>query len=223
MIDKPHHKAWLEANPHRSAEWLKDRLRDGFHVHHIDCDHENNDPDNLLLLDGVDHMRLHALPIGRELKRLARARLVYAAATNPRETEGWRVGAVCYALRQNGWGGYAISKVIAYCRGDQHLMSEPSVNMAAKKFAKQEGLEWPVNTPICLTCSSALAGRKRYSHRELGSGLQPFLSGGLPRRSMLLPICDLLAELGIRPANCTRGYTQTGKFKNACERPAKGA
>ena len=57
--DKEWHKAWLCAHPERSVEWLSDRLMDGFHIHHIDGDKGNNDPLNLVLIDGVDHMRLH--------------------------------------------------------------------------------------------------------------------------------------------------------------------
>jgi hypothetical protein len=47
-------------------KWLEDRLEDGFHVHHIDRNSKNNEPDNLVLIDGDDHMIMHALPIRRE-------------------------------------------------------------------------------------------------------------------------------------------------------------
>jgi hypothetical protein len=60
-----HQKAWLKANPHRSAAWLKERLADGFDIHHLDGNHENNDPLNLLLIEVMDHMRLHDLPLQR--------------------------------------------------------------------------------------------------------------------------------------------------------------
>lgn len=58
---KPHHLAWLETRAHRSAEWLRSRLRDGFDVHHMDGDHSNNDPANLVLIEHTDHMRLHGM------------------------------------------------------------------------------------------------------------------------------------------------------------------
>ena len=32
---------------------------EGFDVHHIDGDHDNNDPDNLVLIEHADHFRLH--------------------------------------------------------------------------------------------------------------------------------------------------------------------
>jgi len=55
-----YHEVWLAAHPDRTAEWLADRLRDGFHIHHIDGDWENNSPDNLALMEGLDHIRLHS-------------------------------------------------------------------------------------------------------------------------------------------------------------------
>jgi hypothetical protein len=64
-----HHLAWLMAHPHRSSEWLKNALKDGFDVHHMDGDHSNNDPSNLILIEHVDHMGLHG---GRTLGRLKR-------------------------------------------------------------------------------------------------------------------------------------------------------
>jgi hypothetical protein len=54
-----YHLAWLSAHPERTEEWLKERLRDGFHVHHIDGDHFNDDPKNLVLIESGDHMMLH--------------------------------------------------------------------------------------------------------------------------------------------------------------------
>ena len=60
-----YHHAWLTANKHRSKQWLQERLEDGFDIHHIDGNHENNDPLNLLLLECADHSRLHGLPFTR--------------------------------------------------------------------------------------------------------------------------------------------------------------
>lgn len=50
---------------------------EGFDVHHIDGNHENNDPQNLVLIEHTDHMMLHG---GRHLGRLK----PYTSAGRPR-------------------------------------------------------------------------------------------------------------------------------------------
>lgn len=54
-----HHIAWLLCHPHRGADWLRGMLCDGFQIHHIDGNHGNNDPQNLILVEWRDHARLH--------------------------------------------------------------------------------------------------------------------------------------------------------------------
>lgn len=43
---------------------------DGFAIHHIDGNHDNNEPSNLLLCDASDHMHLHGMPL-RDMARRA--------------------------------------------------------------------------------------------------------------------------------------------------------
>ena len=64
-----YHEIWLDAHPRRTREWLEDKIKDGFVIHHIDGDHENNDPRNLLLCEGSDHMMLHGMPLGEMARR----------------------------------------------------------------------------------------------------------------------------------------------------------
>jgi hypothetical protein len=59
MDIRKHHKAWLDAHPHRTLEWLKERTSDGFDIHHVDGDRENNAPENLVMIECSDHMMLH--------------------------------------------------------------------------------------------------------------------------------------------------------------------
>src|SRR5215472_8535600 len=59
-----YHWAWLAAHPERSERWLRDRLADGFDVHHADGDHFNNDPDNLVLIEVTDHAKVHEFEEG---------------------------------------------------------------------------------------------------------------------------------------------------------------
>jgi hypothetical protein len=64
----PYQQAWLGAHPERSEAWLREALANGFDVHHVDGNHENDAPENLVLIELADHRRLH----GGELKCLHR-------------------------------------------------------------------------------------------------------------------------------------------------------
>lgn len=59
-----YHLAWLEVHPGRSLAWLERQIADGFVIHHLDGNHDNDEPHNLVLIEGVDHMRLHAGKLG---------------------------------------------------------------------------------------------------------------------------------------------------------------
>ncbi len=54
-----YHYVWLSAHPERTEEWLRGILAQGFHVHHIDGCHSNDDPKNLVLIEAGDHMMIH--------------------------------------------------------------------------------------------------------------------------------------------------------------------
>ena len=54
-----HHLVWLNAHPERDIVWLECHLQDGFDVHHLDGNGVNNTPENLVLIECVDHLRLH--------------------------------------------------------------------------------------------------------------------------------------------------------------------
>ena len=55
-----HWYVWCEANA-KPIEWLKDKIQEGFDVHHIDGDKLNEDPSNLVLIWCGDHMMLHGM------------------------------------------------------------------------------------------------------------------------------------------------------------------
>lgn len=80
-----HHEIWLEAHPDRTADWLSDRLEDGFELHHVDGDRNNNAPDNLVLIEWRDHRRLHRMPEGRVYGKRGphRATLMLAERVGP--------------------------------------------------------------------------------------------------------------------------------------------
>jgi HNH endonuclease len=61
MSSRKHWDAWLEFHPNRDVEWLRRMIVEGFDVHHLDANRSNNHPDNLVLIESSDHMRLHGL------------------------------------------------------------------------------------------------------------------------------------------------------------------
>jgi hypothetical protein len=88
-----YHYAWLGSHPGRTEKWLRGMLKTGFQIHHLDHNHYNDDPANLVLMEGSDHFRVHGfikmsevLAKGKKLgakRKLERARLKYAAALPP--------------------------------------------------------------------------------------------------------------------------------------------
>lgn len=75
-----YHETWLAAHPYRTEAWLRERMAEGFDVHHIDGDHDNNVADNLMLIEHGDHMWLHGM--GKKLHRLR-------PKTGPRKNKPW--------------------------------------------------------------------------------------------------------------------------------------
>lgn len=67
MALQSYHKAWLSKHPERDARWLQTKLSEGFDVHHLDGDHSNDDPANLVLIESGDHADLHGIPLKRRL------------------------------------------------------------------------------------------------------------------------------------------------------------
>jgi len=129
-----HHQKWLEQHPERSAEWLRERLRDGFDVHHLDGDHGNNTPDNLVLIEHGDHMRLHGLKLdmSKALKnRQASERFV-------RDTEDPEA---IYALRRSGVDYDEIDK-LTYVWGSSRRRRMLRANVIAWRYAKANELPY---------------------------------------------------------------------------------
>jgi hypothetical protein len=122
-----HHFAWLMARPHRSSEWLKEKLSEGFDVHHLDGDHGNNAPENLVLIEHVDHMALHGM-CGRSLKRLSATR---RSGRSRKTYPNMKLGCDAYFKRQRTGDAW------------KSLGGRPAM-LAAKSYAAATGLSWPI-------------------------------------------------------------------------------
>lgn len=132
---QPYHYVWLSAHPERNKDWLQFMLKAGFDIHHLDGDHDNNAPENLVLIEHIDHMRLHevAAPFQRPKQivlhrrkqaRLEQGRLAYEAACEVLKTATYSSGIWLEAGRVSGVGHRA--------------------HVRAKEYAQEHGLQWPL-------------------------------------------------------------------------------
>lgn len=133
---KPHYEAWLSSHPDRTMAWLCERIADGFDIHHIDGDHGNNDPDNLLLVESADHMRIHGMDIR------GRAREAQRQKAEARLRTKMQKGETCYSMREAAmtWREIAIE---VYGQN----MPAKATNVA-KAYAAYHGLPWPVDVDV---------------------------------------------------------------------------
>lgn len=145
---KEHHYVWLKAHPGRDEEWIKTALHAGFDIHHIDGNHENDDPDNLILIELGDHQRIHN-------------GLVIDFHNSRRGKWGVRekrigLGDEAYTLRISGLKWRDIG--LRLYPDKSHSMAY-SINVA-KMYAEYHDKEWPIpHTDFC-TCSMCLKKRK---------------------------------------------------------------
>lgn len=139
---KAYHRVWLSVHPNRSEQWLLDRMADGFDIHHMDGDHSNNCPENLILIEHADHMRLHT---GADLfgdvdylKRVAKRWRRVRSLGADRQSEG------AFAYEQKaaapiGWGVVALR----FEKQFGARVSKQRVYGIARQYAHERGLLWP--------------------------------------------------------------------------------
>ena len=115
-----YHRAWLTAHLDRTEAWLRERLAEGFDIHHLDGNHSTNDPANLVLIEHVDHMRLHGG---------AAIRVFGATGKRGPQKSTLRKGRIAYDAVRNGarWSSL-----------HEHAVGH------ARAYAKHEGHPWPV-------------------------------------------------------------------------------
>lgn len=128
---KDYHYIWLSKHPHRTKEWLLKALKDGFDIHHLDGDHNNNCPENLVLIEHVDHIRLHGgqIEFGRmyekyknQIKAISRRLEIGGVSYSKKSTSSLRWEAVGLSLNINPT--YALK--------------------CAKEYAQYMQLPWPL-------------------------------------------------------------------------------
>lgn len=145
MSLKSYHRAWLEYHPCRTEAWLRERLSEGFHVHHVDRDHANESRENLVLIEAEDHMMIHGI-----------MRFSWRPSRGVRAEKKRLLGPEAYAYRRDnltwvGWKG----------------CSRPAAFLLARDYARDHGLEWPLpakqpypansNTPLLPATSETAA------------------------------------------------------------------
>ena len=117
-----YHLAWLSAHPTRDEKWLAAHLSGGFDIHHLDGDHENNDPQNLVLLESSDHMLLHGGRALRKIRGPSQKRLL--------------LGKYLYGARHAGQSWAEMGRILG-CTGS-------GVRSTAHDYARNFSLTWPV-------------------------------------------------------------------------------
>ena len=90
-----YHRLWLATHPSRTKTWLAERLKEGFDVHHADGDHKNDDPNNLVLIESVDHLKLHGMTLDRAAASTATRQAKVQREREAKE-QNFILGSFCY-------------------------------------------------------------------------------------------------------------------------------
>lgn len=121
------HIVWLKHHG-VEPEFLMQAVLNGFEIHHLDGDHDNNDPLNLVLIYDKDHYQLHGIYHDTKLNRTWQDVLAEQKAKITK-------GQIAYNLRTSGakWAEVAT----------QVSASIPNTMTMARRYAKLNSLAWP--------------------------------------------------------------------------------
>jgi hypothetical protein len=121
-----HWRAWLANHPSRTAEWLKEKIKDGFEIHHLEPG-DGDEPRNVILIDGQDHKMIHGAGLhgGKG----------YTEPSPERLERGKRA----YDLRVQGYSWRMVMAALNMPGG--------SAQYAAAVYAKTHSKPWPVGNP----------------------------------------------------------------------------
>jgi len=149
MSLKPHHQAWLNAHPNHNEVWMLTAISAGFDVHHVDQDKENNDPDNLLMIERDDHMKIHGM----------------VHFLNKKDNPSWdsyakriSLGESGYNMRSNtNMSWLEIAQKLGYKKDGQ------AINVT-KAYASYHKLQWPI--PHHAECKCRPCGNGNYASNK---------------------------------------------------------
>ena len=134
-----YHFVWLESHAYRSEAWLADKLKDGFDMHHLDGDHENNDPKNLVLIECSDHMTLH----GGGLCRITDKR--HKESNLKLRDQVATLGKLAYDRRLDGAKWREVAKELELFHSKNHLYPNGArATLLAKSYAHHHSKPWPI-------------------------------------------------------------------------------
>jgi len=135
---KDYHYVWLKAHPARSEDWLQNKLADGFDVHHLDGVKTNNDPGNLVLIDHLDHMKLHRSGGFNRMAKLTNIKGQWVEY-DPVQALKDKVsaGKIAYEFRNTGLLWREVGDKI-------ERNAQQAINLA-KKYAEYHNRAWPVS------------------------------------------------------------------------------
>lgn len=117
-------------------------LAQGFQVHHMDGNHFNDDPANLVLIEGSDHMRLHGMKTRLPDELLHTRRRKHA--------ERLAQGKAMYEERLSGTSWR--EAVHLHMQSDREIFEVNASRgiVLAKEYAVDAGREWPIDVPKVL-------------------------------------------------------------------------
>jgi hypothetical protein len=162
---KSYHAAWLSAHPDLTKEWLWQKLREGFDVHHLDGDHSNDDPLNLILIYHPDHMMLHSgvrFCFKGRMRSSKKPLVVVEIKPRLRKERKTKQEPPLPTLNKNrgkhpSWFDFELGKVVYELYelgqttgriGQELNKGIFEVSQAAQGYAEQHGLIWPPKEKI---------------------------------------------------------------------------
>lgn len=123
---KDYHKAYLSKQT-MTEDFFFEALANGFDIHHLDGDHSNNDPDNLVMIYHFDHFAMHGAK-GFENRYKDR----WMSNEEIHEIKA-TLGEKAYKLRVSGLLWSEIDEIL-----------ERQALQLAKFYAEQNNLQWPI-------------------------------------------------------------------------------